>query len=89
VRTLDNIAEKTPGVKLRRADITSLALAQGFGHAASLSIIFCWSWLPLALGKGVLYTDRCHPPCCPLSLTLIRSAILMETMQPLKPDSGR
>ena len=65
MRTLSDIADITPGVELRRTDITSLALAQGFGHAASLSIIFSWSWLPLALGKGVLYSDRYHPSCCP------------------------
>ena len=78
MRTLGEIAEKTPGVELRHADVTSLALAQGFGHAASLSIIFCWSWLPLALGKGVLYTDRCRSPClrCCFSLVIHMPSLL-------------
>ena len=58
MRTLGELAGKTPGVALQQADIASLALAQGFGHASAHSIVFCWSWLPLALGKGVLYNDR-------------------------------
>ncbi len=93
IRTLGDIADKTPGVELRQTDITSLALAQGFGHAASLSIVFCWSWLPLALGKGVLYTDRCHLPCGSQSPTVIHMpsivAKLMDTRQPLEPNIGR
>ena len=60
MRTLGEIADKTAGVELRRADVTLLAVAQGFGHAAANAIVFCWSWLPLALGRGVLYTDRCR-----------------------------
>jgi hypothetical protein len=37
-----------------------IAVAAGFGHAATHGLLFSVAWLPLASGKGVLYTSQCH-----------------------------
>lgn len=52
------MAVSMPGTRLRQSDAVALALSQGFGQATAHSIVFCLGWLPLAMGKGVYYSDR-------------------------------
>lgn len=59
MRVLNRIAAEQRDAPLSLADRFALALTHGFAHGAVHCAFFFAAWLPLALGDGTIYSDRC------------------------------
>lgn len=59
LRVLDAIARREGDAPLSAPDRLGLALTHGLAHGCTHSAFFFAAWLPLVLGDGTLYNDRC------------------------------